>query len=203
MVLAMSKKSAFKIICNNSFYSYGVEVLVNHILKEYPFCLMEKVINDLIIPDIIIITENLMIDLVPFVNSLEKDKQYIVFCSSRVRRVLENIPGVNVVCFVRIEASCTEAERAIRETLFKYMSKTNHADMKINTSPSHLLTATQKEVVDLMANGLHPRQISKIYDMNIKKVSLLKRNAMTRLGVNTNQELIVKSLVLRETESAE
>ena len=187
-------KPIVNIHCEDNYYTRGIYALVNKIIGENPFRLMAN----FTLPEFWVFSEGSMTQLLPFARSYKKGSSYIVFCNQSCQRVLENIPGLNIVCFIRIDTCCINAETILRDNLKAFVSEQHSKEQP--ELETEMLTPPQKRVIELIAKGYQPRQISELCEMSIKGVSFHKRDAMRRLGVTNNQELIIKSLMLRETE---
>lgn len=181
----------------DAFFVRGVHSIINKLIRSVAV----NVSGSIYIPDIWVFSDSTMADVLPFVRQLRSDASYIIFGNERCCRLFDNVPNVNVLCFIEVDASVIETEKVLREHLEPLLVSRGKKNVPAISIENPVLSASEIKVIRLFSLGLSLGRIAELYDLSIKTISAHKRMAMRRLDVKSDQELILKSLLLGVTKA--
>ena len=82
-----------------------------------------------------------------------------------------------------------KGQRYLSELIEKRLGPEAREVMRRNRKPSAELTARQREVLQLLAEGRARKEIAQILNLSVKTVEFHRREICGRLAINTNAEL--------------
>ena len=185
----MEYKPTITIYGVDSFFKYGVESLLADIALLMP---LEP---GQVIPqvDIWVISQKCLTDVLPFVNRPAPRIPSIVFCSDRCQRLLRGTPIDWTVCLFDLDIPIARFKQELPEKLAT-LFLTDRFD--INKNPQINLSEMERETVRHLSMGYSPHRVAQLTHKSVKTISTHKRNSMKRLGVFSNQELMMKVKIL-------
>lgn len=181
----------------DAFFVKGLHSIINKLIRNVAV----NIRGSIYIPDVWVFSDSTMADVLPFVRQLRSDASYIIFGNERCGRLFDKVPNVNVLCFIEVDASVMETEKVLREYLEPLFVSRGKNVAPVVSMKSHVLSESEMKVIRLFSLGLSLGKIAELYELSIKTISAYKRMAMRRLGVKSDQELILKSLLLGVTKA--
>ncbi|HGM5490412.1 TPA: helix-turn-helix transcriptional regulator [Serratia fonticola] len=185
----MKYKPAINIYGIDSFFKLGVERALADI------SLSISVEQQQAMPqfDIWIISQKCLTDVLPFVNRPAPRIPSIVFCSERCQRLLQGTPIDWTVCLFGLDIPIARFKQELPKKLAMLLL-TGRFDIYRN--PQLHLSNMEIETVRHLSMGYSPHRVAQLTHKSVKTVSTHKRNSMKRLGVSSNQELMMKVKIL-------
>lgn len=171
---------------NDNYYIYGL----NHLLAEL---FTAEPGQDIWLPDIWIISN--VRDMFSCIGKLREKPVNVIIGDVRYYRMLSGIPGIGRLFFV--EASLAVAE-VIKCFTFIVRSRGSCARLNEYRAPGvAAFSARTRKIIGLLLQGCSPHDIARECGIQAKTVSLYKRSVMQRLNVNSTQELVIKSALMK------
>jgi DNA-binding CsgD family transcriptional regulator len=185
----MKYRPAINIYGADSFFKYGVESVLANIPLLMPLE-PEQAIPQI---DIWVISQKCLTDMLPFVNRPTPKTPNIVFCSERCQRLLQGTPTDWNVCLFDLDITITR----LKQELYKKLSMLFLIGrFDVNCPPQLNLSEKERETVRHLSMGHSPYRVAQLTHKSVKTISAHKRNSMKRLGVFSNQELMMKVKIL-------
>ncbi|MGF6193332.1 helix-turn-helix transcriptional regulator, partial [Serratia sp. 2723] len=185
----MKYKPAFNIYGVDSFFKYGVE----GVLADTPLCMPLESGQTIPQIDIWIISQKCLTDVLPFVNRAAPWRPCIVFCSERCQRLLQDHPIDRTVCLFDLDITIARFKQELQEKLSTLLL-TGRFD--VNSPPLLYLSEIEMETMRHLSMGFSQHRVAQLTNKSVKTISAHKRNSMKRLGVFSNQELMLKVKIL-------
>ncbi|MBC3249720.1 hypothetical protein BFS14_10770 [Serratia fonticola] len=185
----MKYKPAINIYGVDSFFKYGVESVLADIPLRMPLELGQAIPQI----DIWIISQKCLTDVLPFVNRPKPKTPSIVFCSERCQRLLQGTPTDWSVCLFDLDITITRLKQELQKKLSMLFLM---GRFDINSPPMLNLSEMERETVRHLSMGHSPHRVAQLTHKSVKTISTHKRNSMKRLGVLSNQELMMKVKIL-------
>ena len=173
----------------DSFFKHGIESILADIQLRMPFE-QKQVIPQI---DIWIISQKCLTDVLPFVNRPAPRVPSIVFCSERCQRLLQGTPIDWTVCLFGLDISIARFKKELPQKI-AILLLTGRFD--IHRNPQLHLSTMEIETVRHLSMGYSPHRVAQLTHKSVKTISTHKRNSMKRLGVSSNQELMMKVKIL-------
>lgn len=173
----------------DSFFIRGVEAALLEMGANLPHQRGDKTIQ----VNIWVISQKNLTDILPFVNRPDPKVPSIVFCSERCQCLLQDNPLDCNICFFDLDIEVDRLKKELPNRLTT-LFMTGAFNCNIHTSP--VLSSAERETVRRLSMGLSPSGVAKLTNRSVKTISTHKRNSMKRLGVVSNQELILKARIL-------
>lgn len=173
----------------DSFFKYGIESVLADISLEIP---SEQ---RLVIPqvDIWVISQKSLTDVLPFVNRADPKIPSIVFCSERCQRLLQDSPVDWTICLFDLDITIDQLKKELPKKISTLLLM---GKFDISPTTKLCLSSMERETVRHLSMGYSPHRVAQLTHKSVKTVSTHKRNSMRRLGVSSNQELMMKVKIL-------
>ncbi|MFV9063886.1 LuxR C-terminal-related transcriptional regulator [Serratia fonticola] len=185
----MKYKPVINIYGVDSFFKYGVESVLADIPLRMPLEPGQKIPQI----DIWIISQKCLTNVLPFVNRSAPKRPCIVFCSDRCQRLLQDPPIDWTVCLLDLDIPVAKLEQELSKKLSTLLLMGRFDE---NTTPQLYLSEIERETVRHLSMGYSPHRVAQLTHKSVKTISTHKRNSMKRLGVFSNQELMMKVKIL-------
>jgi DNA-binding CsgD family transcriptional regulator len=185
----MKYKPGINIYGVDSFFKHGVE----SVLADIP--LRTPLESGQTIPqiDIWVISQKCLTDVLPFVKRPAPRRPCIVFCSERCQRLLQAPPLDWTVCLFDLDITIARFKKELQKKLSMLLLM---GRFDINSPPQLYLTKIERETVRHLSMGYSPHRVAQLTHKSVKTISTHKRNSMKRLGVFSDQELMMKVKIL-------
>lgn len=173
----------------DSFFKHGIE----SVLADIPIRLPLEQMQGIPQIDIWVISQKCLTDVLPFVNRPAPRIPSIVFCSERCQRLLQGPPIDWTICLFGLDIPIVRFKQELPLKL-AMLWLTGRFDT--NRNPEHHLSTMEMETVRHLSMGYSPHRVAQLTHKSVKTISTHKRNSMRRLGVSSNQELMMKVKIL-------
>ncbi|WP_284064666.1 helix-turn-helix transcriptional regulator [Serratia rubidaea] len=176
----------FPLYGRDRYYIYALNALLTTLFIEEPE--LEKWV-----PDIWLIAE--VRDIFCCIDRLRENSDSVVIGDARHYRLLCGIPGLRWVCFVDASLAVDEMKQCFKAILRRrpYCSRLGEHRLSDVTA----FSARTRKIIGLLLQGFSPHVVARECDIQAKTVSLYKRSVMQRLNVNSTQELVIKSALMK------
>ncbi|MFM1348935.1 LuxR C-terminal-related transcriptional regulator [Yersinia proxima] len=170
-----------QIFSEDIFLSTGISLLLDKMFKTSPEFKRKKY-------HFILLSSVSLFNLAQLYHRLDPQKAYIVIGNTAACAML-NGTGLVIAKFINISMSVSDIEYELHMLLKSFITN------EVSPTPTKLaiLTLRERIVLKYITMGINPFVMARMLGMSIKAISTHKRSIMKKLGVSSNQQLLVKS----------
>lgn len=178
---------------NNEIFSDDVfiSIAISSLLNE--ICLKNNELNNKKI-NVLVISKASLLSLPNIYRNLSKRKRYAIISSQFIFTILnETSNQLKVDCFIDID----DTVENIKHQLLMYSKGISSNKLLTNTTEQRLLSYREMFVLRYISIGMTPSFIARLSGVSVKTISSQKRNIMKKLCVSNNQQLFIKSQLIK------
>jgi len=146
--------------------------------------------------NILIINNSSLLNLPNIFEKLNKRKRYVVISSLFINSLLRGVEQLKLEKFIDIDISVD----SIKYQLLMYLKGITVDTSVLTSTDKVILSHREIFVLKYLSMGMTPSFIARLSGVSVKTISSQKRSIMKKLCISNNQQLFIKSKLIKLAE---